>query len=210
MADDGFGIAGMFDAEAEAAKDHVHIIPEQSEEEEKSNEKSVPFKAVLKDCIDFTDDGTRYYDDLEVLHLKQVVNACVPTSIASVVGEDPSIFYKTMNNCCPISWSKHLKSFGMKLKVQNATFRPFAKLLEDLKKTGYLYLVGVYCGQLRHIEQHARKGTTCPSHMFVVHKGKVYDPAQSEKIDAAPHYAEHWVKRLFRVVPLDADIDGCF
>ena len=131
---------------------------------------------------------------------------CVATSLAIVSGCEPAEF-RDVNTQNPVEWSDALRRFGMKLAYLPTDIRPVKFYIDELLRYDDLFVIGFYSNRdgreaiLRTLDEN---GWLCASHMVVLHRDQIYDPARGTNVEARLYdRLDSHTKRIFRVVPAD-------
>jgi hypothetical protein len=199
-------------------------------------------------------DPKQHFDKKQVPHIWQKQwesdgfdSSCVPTCLAMLakmnsnerkddrgwVEEfDEEAEGKKVNTQNPVEWSEALRPHGMKLAYIPADVRPLGLYLDELVEYNDLFMLAFYTG--RHEEMlevedvtqmnPPRKYQTGSSHVVLLHKNQIYDPAIDPAKRRSPMEAKAWLryklehykrrgavlhtKRLFRVLPLTGEERG--
>ena len=159
---------------------------------------------------DFSDGP--FYRSFHVKHRQQMGPTCVSNVLAMITSHRPEEFQKPrcdLNTLCPVSWSDALRQHGKKLAYCGTDCRRLKGYLPELLTLGDLFVICYYTGMS---DEHPECITADPdehgdiigSHIVVLHVDKIYDSAKyhGDGIDAQ-EYGEKYVKRIFRVVPVD-------
>ncbi len=120
-----------------------------------------------------------------------------------LTNQQPEYFYDKINTQDPISWSDALKEFGMKLAYCPFDVRKLKFYMEELIELDDLFLLCYYSPTDSSILRDPdERGWICGSHVVILHRDKILDPATGTVTPAHEHPCnDHHVKRLFRVVP---------
>lgn len=149
------------------------------------------------ECL-FTNPG------MNIIMQKQERGACVPTCLAAIAGVQPSQFYD-VDSQDPRTWSSALLPYGVRLEYCPNDSRAVRHYHDELSKG--LWLVGYYLDYPVPLNPDEH-GWLCGSHLVVVHAGCVYDPSSDYLCSLGAHISSgRPTKRIFRVVPIDAEGD---
>lgn len=137
--------------------------------------------------------------------LEQSGPHCVSTVLAMLSGAEPTDFQGLVNTQDPVSWSRALEPYGLKLAYCPSDIRRVRYYLPELEALNDLFTVSYYLptepsailGDPRQSD-----GWVCGSHIVIVHGRDILDPARGDRIPATQHgFLEHFTKRIFRVLP---------
>jgi len=131
---------------------------------------------------------------------------CVSTSLAILTGQDPERFQGVVNTQDPVSWSEALHECGMKLAYCPTDARKLKHYMDELLEMADLFTLSYYTstepGDI--LGEPDYKGWITGSHIVILHRNKVLDPATGMVTEALAHRCnDHHTKRIFRVVPLN-------
>ena len=112
-----------------------------------------------------------------------------------------------INTQDPVTWSNALKRYGKKLAYTSSDTRRLRWYVPELRALHDVFTVSYYTGDFT--ADPSQDGWVCGSHIVVVAGCKLYDSCSSESpisledpsFDA--RYGGCFLKRIFRVVPLD-------
>jgi hypothetical protein len=140
----------------------------------------------------------------ELSLFKQKSKSCVPTCLAAITSISPEKFYH-INSQDPKSWSLALKEYKLKLAYCCYDFRKLKFYQEELLNYDGIFIIGLYTRHIGIISKDYDPTTICPSHCLVLFKNKIYDPQEGNLLsfDEKSKWNEMYVKRIFRVVPID-------
>lgn len=133
---------------------------------------------------------------------------CVSNSLALLTlgAARPEAFQGgAINTQDPVTWSRALLPFGMKLCYCSVDARRLSWYVPELARLHDVFTVSYYTGD--HAADPGADGWVCGSHIVVVAGDKVYDSCNegSPILLTGAHFREHYgprfVKRIFRVVP---------
>lgn len=145
-----------------------------------------------------------FFKDVIINPIHQDGPHCVSTSLAMLTGQAPEFFHGGINTQDPISWSEELKPFGMQLAYCPADIRRVGFYLDELLMHDDLFAICYYTVADPDIllGDPDASGWICGSHIVLMHKDHIFDPAQGRKISAWEHRCRLFhTKRIFRVVP---------
>lgn len=139
----------------------------------------------------------------KINYMFQKPKECVPTTLAMITYEEPDKFYN-INTQEPTNWSDELHKYNLKLAYCNTDFRLLKYYKDELIEYNGLFLISVYRAKLNMIGSNPdEEGWICPSHIFILHKNMIYDSSSELCNIDDSKYLNCYVKRIFRVVPLD-------
>lgn len=152
------------------------------------------------------DEPDQYFTNLQITHRQQVGGSCVSTGLSLLTGEEPGTIRQHINTQDPVSWSLYLQDHGMKLAYCPSDFRRLLHYKSQLLALDDLFAISTYSSQnpLEIGAEPDESGWICGSHFFILHRQTVYDTRYAQPSDFAS-YEDHdrYVKRLFRIVPVD-------
>jgi len=164
---------------------------------------SYDFKSHLWDNGD-----EHYYRDRGLQPVLQEGPHCVSTALSILVGKRAEHFLGLqkegkLNTQDPVSWSLALNPFGMKLAYIPFDVRKLQFYMDELVGLDDLFLLCYYCGPgSEMLKDPNPRGWVCGSHVVVLHRALILDPARGESVYAFEHQCNGChTKRLFRVVP---------
>jgi hypothetical protein len=150
-----------------------------------------------------------YYRDRLIEPFTQSGLTCVATALGSLTGKGPEYFLNRqqagkLNTEDPVSWSEALHPFGMKLAYIPFDARKLRFYMEELVALDDLFLLSYYSGlSLDILRDPDENGWVCESHVVVLNRDRIIDPALGESRPASNHWCNGChTKRLFRVVPV--------
>ncbi|MCF8208872.1 MAG: hypothetical protein K9K38_05645 [Rhodoferax sp.] len=147
-----------------------------------------------------------YYRDITIHHRQQVGGSCVSTCLSLLSGQEPTEVRSHVNTQDPVSWSHYLQGYGMKLAYCPSDLRRLQHYLPDLLAIDDLFTISTYSPPDSSSigAEPNEDGWICGSHIVLLHRSTVYDTRYAAPI-ALNTYADkqRYVKRLFRVVPVD-------
>jgi hypothetical protein len=154
--------------------------------------------------------GEHFYRELIIEPFLQAGLTCVSTALGSLSGSGPEHFLGLqkngkLNTHDPVSWSEALKPFGMKLAYLPFDTRKLRFYMDELVELDDLFLLAYYSGMsLEMLKDPDDNGYLCESHVVILHRDQIIDPALGESRPAVEHWCNGChTKRLFRVVPHD-------
>ncbi len=109
-----------------------------------------------------------------------------------------------MNTQDPASWSEALKPYGMKLAYCPMDARRLKFYLPELLALDDLFTLSYYspADGSEILKDPNGNGWVCGSHIVLLHRSLIYDPARGDCLEAERHpCGEKFTKRIFRVVP---------
>lgn len=129
---------------------------------------------------------------------------CVSTALAILTGASPERFQGSVNTQDPRSWSEALHADGMKLAFCPTDVRKLKFYFDELLSIDDLFTLSFFTPQNRDqiLADPDEAGWVCGSHVVVLHRGLVFDPATGA-VSGLRDFAraECHTKRIFRVVP---------
>lgn len=153
----------------------------------------------------WSDTQEYFYRDKTFSAQRQVGPRCVSTSLAILTGGTPELFQNgVINTQDPISWSDKLKEWNMKLAYCPTDARKLKFYLPELLALDDLFTLSYYTTTEASVllGDPDDKGWICGSHIVVMHRDKILDPANGNCWQANDHHcANYHTKRIFRVVP---------
>ncbi len=129
---------------------------------------------------------------------------CVSTVLGMLTGQAPETFQGCINTQDPASWSEALAAFGMKLAYCPTDVRKIRFYVPELLALDDLFTLSYYTppDSRSILADPGEDGWVCGSHIVVLHRDEVLDPASGRRHDLAAFAgAEMHAKRIFRVVP---------
>lgn len=144
------------------------------------------------------------FPNLSIKHRTQIGGTCVSTGLSLLTEEKPEEIRKKVNTQDPVSWSRYLGGYQMKLAYCSSDFRRLRHYVDELLVHNDLFAISTYSpGELDEIGRDPNdEGWVCGSHFVVLYRDTVYDPRFDCPV-ALRNYCDlnRYVKRLFRVVP---------
>ena len=165
--------------------------------------------APLWDLDELNEYNGPFFNELDIVHIKQKGPSCVPTTLAMLAratGADvgPEYFMSIINSQSPHTWSKSLEPFGMQLAYCNQDLRKLAYYIDELLEYDDLFLVCFY--SKTPPSDPDEKGKLCTAHIVTLHKDVIIDTAKEGEgsVGMANNYPrlDRETKRIFRVVPI--------
>jgi hypothetical protein len=124
-----------------------------------------------------------------------------------LTGEKPETFQGIINTQDPISWSDAIKKYAMKLAYCPSDTRRLEFYMPELLELDDLFTLSYYKpgnDPSAILKDPNDKGWICGSHVVILHRDSILDPASGLKIRAREDKCnDFYTKRIFRVVPLD-------
>ncbi len=148
----------------------------------------------------------QFFREREIKPVRQSGPHCVSTSLAILTGEKPEDFQDKINTQDPLSWSDALKNYDMKMAYCPFDARKLKFYIDELIELDDLFTLSYYTTQdsSKILSDPDEKGWVCGSHIVILHRDKIYDPAQGNVSAAKTHKCmKYHTKRIFRVVPDD-------
>ena len=157
------------------------------------------YSSRLWDCEDES-----FFRDRKLKPLRQQGPHCIATTLAILTNSTPEDFQGSINTQNPVSWSKALRPWNMKLAYCPTDVRRVAFYVPELVRLDDLFTISYYLtrdsGNI--LADPNEQGWVCSSHVVVLHRSHVFDPASGTSIDALAHHLNNChTKRIFRVVP---------
>lgn len=149
-----------------------------------------------------TDD--QYFKEKLLTPVKQKGPHCVATALAIATNTAPSIFQGAINTQDPVSWSESLRAYGMKLAYCPTDIRKLKFYLPELLAYDDLFALSYYTSSdpERLLGEPDHRGWLTGSHIVLLHRNLIIDPAKGTTIAATQHRCNHYhTKRIFRFVP---------
>ena len=129
---------------------------------------------------------------------------CVSTVLAILTGTRPEEFQGIVNTQDPVSWSEALKPWGMKLAYCPTDVRKLKHYMKELVALVDLFTLSYYTTTDPNaiLGEPDSRGWVTGSHIVVLHRSKILDPASGTETEAFYHQCnDYHTKRIFRVVP---------
>jgi len=149
----------------------------------------------LKEC---------FFREREFRVIRQEGDRCVSTSLAILAGGKPEHFCDVINTQDPVSWSKSLQASGMQFAYCPTDARKLQFYIPELIELDDLFTLSYYTRTDPDtiLKDPNDKGWVCGSHIVVMHRDKILDPATGAVTEAKKHHCNNYhTKRVFRVVP---------
>jgi hypothetical protein len=119
-----------------------------------------------------------------------------------MTGTDPSEFQGIVNTQDPISWSDKIRDWGMQLAYCPTDARNLRFYIPELIELDDLFTLSYYTNGNAILGDPNDSGWVCGSHIVVMHRDRILDPATGTVVMASDHDCnEYHTKRIFRVVP---------
>lgn len=148
-----------------------------------------------------------FFRDRKLRAVRQDGPRCVSTVLGILTGEPPKRFQvPEVNTQDPVSWSEALHGWGMKLAYCPTDVRRVGHYIEELVRLDDLFTLSYYTtlDPAVILGEPDRHGWVTGSHIVVLHRGSILDPASGSQGDAREHPCiDYHTKRIFRVVPHD-------
>lgn len=147
-----------------------------------------------------------YFHDLNLDHRRQTGPTCVPTCLSLLTGMEPAFIQREVNTQSPISWSDYLMTSGYQLAYCNTDLRRLGHYVDELIELDDLFLISTYSAtDAADIGREPdENGWIISSHIALLHRDMIYDSLLSRPVDIRDYERNsHFVKRIFRVVPLN-------
>lgn len=145
-----------------------------------------------------------FFRDRELRVIRQTGPHCVSTSLAILTGATPEEFQGTVNTQDPTSWSDKIKEWGIQFAYCPTDARKLRFYLPELLERDDLFTLSYYTTLEadRLLGDPNERGWICGSHIVVMHRDKILDPASGMVVKANDHQCnDYHTKRIFRVVP---------
>jgi hypothetical protein len=142
----------------------------------------------------------------DIRPIRQTGPHCVSTTLAMLTGKTPENFQGKMNTQDPSSWSKVLQPYGMKLAYCPMDARKLKFYMDELVAMDDLFTLSYYTSLDSEdiLGDPDSKGWVTGSHIVILHRDKILDPATGTAIPAREHYCNNYhTKRIFRIVSSD-------
>jgi hypothetical protein len=150
------------------------------------------------------DKEEKFYSDNQFHPIKQRGPHCVSTVLAMLAGTDPEQFQGVVNTQDPVSWSDSLQKWGMKFAYCPTDVRKLRFYMTELIELNDLFTLSYYTTLDKDVilGEPNEKGWICGSHIVILHRDKILDPATGMTTNAQEHRCNDFhAKRVFRVVP---------
>ncbi|MFM2032553.1 MAG: hypothetical protein RLZZ297_1318 [Chloroflexota bacterium] len=149
--------------------------------------------------------GEAFFREREIHVQRQTGPHCVATSLAMITGASPADFIGRMNTQNPATWSDALAAWQLQLAYCPTDVRRVRHYLPELLTLDDLFTLSYYTTRdaARILAEPNERGWVTGSHVVVLHRDTIYDPASGSAVPARAHPGiEYHTKRIFRVVPL--------
>jgi hypothetical protein len=147
-----------------------------------------------------------FFRDRNILPIRQTGPHCVSTTLAMLTGKAPENFQGKMNTQDPSTWSQVLQPYGMKLAYCPMDVRKVKFYMDELIIINDLFTLSFYTSLKSEdiLGDPDSKGWVTGSHIVILHRDKILDPATGTATPALGHYCNNYhTKRIFRIVPDD-------
>ena len=124
--------------------------------------------------------------------------------LAILTGSTPEDFQGIVNTQDPISWSDKIQEWNMQFAYCPTDTRKLKYYIDELIMLDDLFTLSYYTTTDKNkiLSDPNSNGWITGSHIVVLHRDMIFDPAQGNKIKALEHKSNNFhVKRIFRVVP---------
>ena len=151
------------------------------------------------------DKNEQYFSEKNITPICQKRAHCIPTLLAMLTDMQPKYFHKRVNKEDPLSWSKTLEPFDMKLAFCSFDIRKIKFYIDELIEINDLFLLSYY-DPIGHIILYDpdQDGWICGSHVVILYQNTVFDPIYGTVTLLKDHECiEHHTKWIFRVIPKD-------
>lgn len=138
--------------------------------------------------------------------IQQYGPRCVATTLAMLTGKKPEDFQGKINTQNPCSWSQALNSDGMKFAYCPTDVRKLKFYMNELVALDDLFTISYYTSTCSEaiLADPDRNGWITGSHIVILHRDQIFDPATGTKTPASEHHCnEYHTKRIFRIVPVN-------
>jgi hypothetical protein len=145
-----------------------------------------------------------FFRQREIHPLRQSGPHCVSTVLAMLTGRQPEAFQGRVNTQDPVSWSSALFPDGLRLAYCPTDVRRLRFYLPELLIFDDLFTLSYYspADGAAILQDPNEDGWVCGSHIVILHRSQILDPATGIRMDARSHPCEqHHTKRIFRLVP---------
>lgn len=145
-----------------------------------------------------------FFREIALKPLRQSGPHCVSTVLGMLTGQPPETFQGRINTQDPASWSEALSAFGMKLAYCPTDARKIKFYAPELLALDDLFTLSYYTPRDPQsiLADPTNDGWVCGSHIVVLHRDSVLDPATGRRHGLAElPGSEMHTKRIFRVVP---------
>jgi len=158
----------------------------------------------------------KYYADKKIKPQTQEGGTCVSTCLSMLTDIDVKkivalVSKGELNTQDPRSWSRWLRSYGMKLAYLPTDCRKLRFYVDELLDINDLFTISIYTGSQDEIlKDPDDQDWVCWSHIVLLHGDRIYDPKNGSAKLAKDHdYCKVHTKRIFRVIPAELDCEGC-
>jgi len=151
--------------------------------------------------------GEVFFREHVITPLCQSGPHCVATCLAMLTGACPEQFIDKVNTQDPVAWSEALQAYGMKLAYCPTDARKLKFYSEELLAIDDLFTISYYTtvDASRILRDPDENGWVCGSHIVILHRGMIYDPATGKVASLLEHQGQEChTKRIFRVVSRDS------
>lgn len=151
----------------------------------------------------------QYFSNWKIDPLKQKGPHCTSTVLSMLTGSNgqtPEYFQERINTQDPVTWSKELIPFGLKLAYCPTDIRKVKYYVDEILKISDLFTVSYYKPKTdnQFLNDPDETGWVCGSHIVICHQDTIIDPATGITMKANVHpFLEFHTKRIFRVVPAE-------
>ncbi len=129
---------------------------------------------------------------------------CVSTVLSMLTGQAPEVIRPGINTQDPVSCSDYLCGRGMKLAFCPTDCRRLRHYLDDLLALDDLFTLSYYSPTDAEAicADPNEKGWVCGSHIVLLHRDQILDPASGTRTAALAHHGmNRFTKRILRLVP---------
>lgn len=147
-----------------------------------------------------------FFRDRVLRPIRQNGPHCVAAVLAILASAEPELFQHAINTQDPFSWSDAIARWNMKLCYCPTDIRKLCFYMAELIEMDDLFTLSYYTTQDKDIilRDPDDRGWLCGSHIVVLYRDKILDPATGTVVNALEHKCNcYHTKRIFRVVPRD-------
>lgn len=155
-------------------------------------------------CHLWPDPTEGFFRERRLRPLRQAGPHCVSTALSILTGATPEAFQGVVNTQDPISWSDKIREWGMQFAYCPTDVRKLGFYLPELVALDDLFTLSFYTSLDSNVilRNPDARGWTSASHIVVLHRDRIFDPATGLVTKAREHACRgYYTKRIFRVVP---------
>jgi len=159
-----------------------------------------------KSCSLWPNHDEHFFRERDIQPQRQAPKNCVSTVLAMLTGQPPEMFQDHVNTQDPVSWSSALRPYGLRLAYCPTDVRRLCFYLPELVALDDLFTLSYYSPTdgATILQDPDTNDWVCSSHIVVLHRSEILDPAKGEGLDARSHpCGDHHTKRIFRLVPAE-------